>query len=162
MQYVGVTLICSTRALSPLLSLALALAVSQDLVRSQMQTEKSKVRDLEDLLQALRAKEHAAVNAEQASMHVCVCVPNAATHCNALRHTATQCITLKHTSKEHAAMNAEQASLPVCVSVYVVPIQCEYIFYMQRELEILYSDLWLYVLSRQVWWACSMKKSTHV
>jgi len=126
--------------LSLALALALALAVSQDLVRGQMQSEKNKVRDLEDLLQALRAKEHAAVNAEQASMHVCVCVQNAATHCNVLRHTATHCNTLQHTSNEHAAINAEQASLPVCVSVYVVPIQCKHIFYRQRERETLYSD----------------------
>ena len=36
-------------------------------MRGKLEAEKSKLRDLEDLLQALRAKEHAAVNAEQAA-----------------------------------------------------------------------------------------------
>ena len=37
-------------------------------MRSAVEAEKSKVRELEDLLQAMRAKEHAAVNAEQAAV----------------------------------------------------------------------------------------------
>lgn len=36
-------------------------------MRSMLEAEKGKLRDLEDLLQVLRAKEHAAVNAEQAA-----------------------------------------------------------------------------------------------
>ena len=42
--------------------------LAQDLLRSAVEAEKSKVRELEDLLQAMRAKEHAAVNAEQAAV----------------------------------------------------------------------------------------------
>ena len=42
--------------------------LAQDLLRSAVEAEKSNVRELEDLLQAMRAKEHAAVNAEQAAV----------------------------------------------------------------------------------------------
>ena len=43
------------------------LTAERDVVRGTVEAEKAKVRDLEDLLQALRAKEHAALNAEQVS-----------------------------------------------------------------------------------------------
>eukprot|EP00802_Teleaulax_amphioxeia_P002899 Tamp_02902.p1 GENE.Tamp_02902~~Tamp_02902.p1 ORF type:complete len:1275 (+),score=395.64 Tamp_02902:191-3826(+) len=43
-------------------------SAEKDLLRSAVEAEKSKVRELEDLLQAMRAKEHAAVNAEQAAV----------------------------------------------------------------------------------------------
>jgi chromosome segregation ATPase len=42
------------------------LTAEKDLVRGTLEAEKGKVRTLEDLLQSLRAKEHAAVHAEQA------------------------------------------------------------------------------------------------
>ena len=43
------------------------LTAEKDLTRAQQEAEKAKVRELEDLLQALRAKEHAALSAEQAA-----------------------------------------------------------------------------------------------